>query len=34
MDREDLRKMLATMSIAGLVAGGGVALTAQPALGA
>ncbi len=34
MEKEELRKILATMGIAGLMAGGGIALTAQPALSA
>jgi len=34
MDREELKKILATYGMAGLMAAGGIAVTAQPALSA
>jgi len=34
MDRDELKRILAGMGIAGLVAGGTVALTAEPAMSA
>jgi radical SAM modification target selenobiotic family peptide len=32
MDREELKKILASYGVAGLMAAGGIAVTAQPAM--
>jgi hypothetical protein len=32
MDREEIKKLLARYGVAGLVAAGGIAVTAQPAM--
>ena len=34
MDKNELKRILAGMGIAGLMAGGGIALTAEPAMSA